>query len=53
MGCGCGAARRQTVWVVSYEDGSGRQSTEHTTKAAAEVADVRAGGGGVIRRVQK
>jgi hypothetical protein len=53
MGCNCGARSRKTVYVLSYEDGSGRKSSEHPTRAAAEVADARQGGGGVIRPVQK
>ena len=53
MACGCGQTGRSTVYVVSYEDGSGRKSSEHATRTDAVVADARAGGGGVIRPVQK
>ncbi|MFE9959204.1 hypothetical protein [Micromonospora sp. NPDC005299] len=52
MGCNCGARRRGgTVWVLSY--GDGRQGGEYGSKTDAEIADVRKGGGGTIRQVQK
>lgn len=52
MHCNCGGkARTATVWVVSYDDG--RKGGEYASKADAEIADVRKGGGGTIRRVQK
>jgi len=52
MGCNCGSKRRgSTVFVLSYEDG--RQGGEYGSKAEAEIADVRRGGGGTIRLVRK
>ncbi|MGI5151360.1 hypothetical protein ACQEVC_34190 [Plantactinospora sp. CA-294935] len=53
MGCNCGAKRQKRVYVLSYEDGSGRRSSEHTSKTDAVIADVRNGGGGVIRPVDR
>lgn len=53
MGCGCGQPRRKRVYVLSYEDGSGREPSEHTSRVEAEIADVRNGGGGTIRAVEK
>jgi hypothetical protein len=41
------------VWLLEYEDDSGRPTTEHATKTDAEVADTRNGGGGTIRPVTK
>ena len=52
-GCGCGGNRETTVWLVEYEDGSGRATTQHATKTDAEVADARNGGGGTIRPVSR
>lgn len=52
MGCNCGSKRPGgTVFVLSYEDG--RRGGEFASKTDAEIADVRRGGGGVIRQVQK
>jgi hypothetical protein len=52
MGCNCGSARRTArKYVLSYEDGSGRASSEHATKTDAEIKDAQNGGGGVIRPV--
>ncbi|SCL70444.1 hypothetical protein GA0070606_5401 [Micromonospora citrea] len=53
MACGrCGARKvGATVWVLSYEDG--RQSGEFASKTDAEIADVKRGGGGTIRQVQR
>ncbi|GIE28969.1 hypothetical protein Ait01nite_020140 [Actinoplanes italicus] len=53
MGCGCGQKRRTTVYVLSFEDGSGRASSEHATRTDADVANARAGGGGTVRPVQR
>ncbi|MFI7283453.1 hypothetical protein ACIBOV_24640 [Micromonospora chersina] len=52
MGCNCGGKRRaSTVFVLTY--GDGRQGGEYGSKTDAEIADVRKGGGGTIRMVQK
>ncbi|MEU5931154.1 hypothetical protein [Micromonospora sp. NPDC047187] len=52
MGCKCGGkARGGTVWVLSYEDG--RAGGEFVSKTDAEIADVRKGGGGIVRQVQR
>lgn len=54
MGCGCGSTRNKTTtYVLSYEDGSGRASSEHATRTDAEIKDAKNGGGGIIRPVQK
>lgn len=53
MGCNCGTNSTSTVYVLSYEDGSGRQGGEFATRTDAEIADARRGGGGVIRPVQR
>ena len=52
-GCSCGANRTTTVWLLEYDDGSGREPSEHATKTDAEVADARKGGGGTIRPASK
>ncbi|MFD0786583.1 hypothetical protein ACFQZ8_22010 [Micromonospora azadirachtae] len=51
MGCNCGGKRRSTVFVLSY--GDGRQGGEFTSRTDAEIADVKRGGGGTIRKVQR
>ncbi|MBM0227970.1 hypothetical protein [Micromonospora sp. ATA51] len=53
MACGrCGARKAgATVWVLSY--GDGRTGGEYASKTDAEIADVRKGGGGTVRQVQK
>lgn len=52
MGCNCGNKRRgSSVFVLSY--GDGWQGGEYASKTDAEIADVRKGGGGTIRQVQK
>jgi len=48
-GCGCGEYRKTTVWLLEYEDGSGRPTSQHVSKTDAEIADVRTGGGGTSR----
>ncbi len=53
MGCGGGQKRKATVYVLSFEDGSDRKSSEHATRTDADVANARAGGGGVVRPVQR
>lgn len=55
MGCNCGRGRTTTatVYVLSYEDGSGRASSEHATRTDAEIKDSQNGGGGKIRPVTK
>ncbi|MEV4814925.1 hypothetical protein [Micromonospora tulbaghiae] len=51
MGCNCGKRRVSTVFVLTY--GDGRKGGEYGSKTDAEIADVRKGGGGTIRMVQK
>ena len=54
MGCNCGSTRaKATKYVLSYEDGSGRESSEHASRTDAEIKDAQNGGGGIIRPVQK
>lgn len=53
MACGCGSRRTATVYVLTYEDGSGRTGGEFQSREDARVADARNGGGGVIRPVRK
>lgn len=53
MGCNCGSKAKSTVYVLSYEDGSGRKGGQYASRTDAEIADVRNGGGGVIRPVAK
>lgn len=52
MACNCGGKRRNSkVFVLSYEDD--RKGGEYASRTDAEIADVRKGGGGTIRQVQK
>lgn len=53
MGCNCGSKATTTVFVLSYEDGSGRRSSEHQSRTDAEITDARQGGGGIIRPVRR
>ncbi|MEU0077631.1 hypothetical protein ABZY58_06930 [Micromonospora tulbaghiae] len=51
MGCNCGEQWASIVFVLTY--GDGRQGGEYGSKADAEIADVRKGGGGTIRTVRR
>ncbi|NES14579.1 MULTISPECIES: hypothetical protein [Micromonospora] len=52
MGCKCGGKKRSSImFVLSY--GDGRQGGEFASKTDAEIADVKRGGGGTIRQVQR
>ena len=53
MGCNCGQQRTATVYVLAYEDGSGRKGGEFATRTDAEIADAQKGGGGVIRPAKR
>lgn len=50
MGCNC-AGKRYTVFVLSFEDD--REGGEYVSRTDAEIANVRKGGGGVIRQILK